>query len=566
MYKLRSLVIFTIVLLFFLILPIFYMIYGDFLVPQLGRATFTILQYLEQPTTGKVIDNTLEFSIISSMITVILALVYAWIIARIEVPGRRFFLLLPILGLAMPDVIKAIGWTYLFNPNAGLVNVFFENVFKIHALFDIYTMTGLIIVRAVSNVPLSYLIIYPAIRSLDSHLEEASKVAGHGYLKTLLKVDVPLIRPAIVASFILAVIGGVNNFDFPYIIGGPARIQTLSTNLYFYVVERVPPSFGDGAIVGIFFAIISTILVTIYIFATKDRFKFQIITGKSITQTFHKVGNWKYVALLVCLAIVGMEFLIPFGTLFVIASTTVFQSGVAGMKLDFPHYFLVALHFPLLFSAMRVTLELGFAGGLFATLLGLFLAYSSVRSGGKQSRFVQYVSSIPLAVPGIVYGVAFLFLFLFAPGLDKLFGTVWALIIAVTFIRIPFATRIMSANFIQLSNELEEASQISGAAFKRTLRRILLPLIKSGFLNAFMYCTIDSMSDLGGVVLLAFGAATPFTVYLIQLYNGFVIVNGFSEPIVAAAAVMFVGIISLIITGISVLSHFWGRSNVAMQG
>ena len=439
----------------------------------------------------------------------ILALAYAWIIARIEVPGRRFFLLLPILGIAMPDVIKAIGWTYLFNPNAGLVNVFLENITGVRALLNIYSMTGLIVVRAVSNVPLSYLIIYPAIRSLDSHMEEASKVAGHGYLETLLRVDVPLIRPAIVASFILAVIGGVNNFDFPYIIGGPARIQTLSTNLYFYVVERVPPSFGDGAIVGVLFAAISTILVTIYLFATKDRFKFQVITGKSVTQTFHKVGKWKYVALLVCLAVIGMEFVIPFGTLFVIASTTIFQNGVAGMQVDFPHYFLVALKFPLLFSAVRVTLELGFIGGLSATLLGLFLAYSSVRSGGKQSRFVQYVSSIPLAVPGVVYGVAFLFMFLLAPGFDKLFGTVWALIIAVTFIRLPFATRIMSSNFIQLSNELEEASQISGAAFRRTLLRVLLPLIKGGFLNAFMYCSIDSMADLGGVVLLAFGSCHP---------------------------------------------------------
>ena len=295
-------------------------------------------------------------------------------------------------------------------------------------------------------------------------MEEASKIAGHGYLKTLLKVDVPLIRPAIVASFILAVIGGVNNFDFPYIIGGPARIQTLSTNFYFYVVQRVPPSFGDGAIVGVFFAIISTMLVTIYLLATKDRFKFQVITGKSLTQTFHKVGNWRYVALLVCLVIIGTEFIIPFGTLLIIASTTIFANGVAGVQLDFPHYFVVALHFPLLFSALRVTLELGFLGGLSATLLGLFLAYSSVRSGGKQSRFVQYVSSIPLAVPGVVYGVAFLFMFLFAPGFNKLFGTVWSLIIAVTFIRLPFATRIMSSNFIQLSNELEEASQISGAA------------------------------------------------------------------------------------------------------
>ena len=193
------------------------------------------------------------------------------------------------------------------------------------------------------------------------------------------------------------------------------------------------------------------------------------------------------------------------------------------------------------------------------------MAYSSVRSGGKQSRFVQYVTSIPLAVPGIVYGVAFLFMFLLAPGFNKLFGTVWSLVIAVTFIRLPFATRIMSSNFIQLSNELEEASQISGAKFRRTITRVLLPLIKAGFLNAFMYCTIDSMSDLGGVVLLAFGAATPFTVYLLQLYNGFVIVNGFSEPIVAAAAVMFVGIIALIIAGISLVAHFWGRANIVMQ-
>ena len=502
----------------------------------------------------------------SSAITVVLSLSYAWILARIDVPGRRFFLLLPILGIAMPDVIKAIGWTYLFNPNAGLVNVFLENIFKTRGIADIYSMGGLILVRAISNVPLSYLIIYPAIRSLDLHLDEASKIAGHGFLRTLVSVDLPLIRPAIVASFILAVIGGVNNFDFPYIIGGPARIQTLSTNLYFYAVERVPPNFGDGAIVGILFAIISTILVTIYLVATKDRFKFQVITGKSVMQSFQNVGRWKYVALLVCVAIIGMEFVIPFGTLLVIASTTIFAAGIGGaIQLDFPHYFLVALKFPLLFAAVKVTLEIGFLGGLSATVLGLFMAYSSVRSGGKQSRFVQYVTSIPLAVPGIVYGIGFLFMFLIAPGFNVLFGTIWALIIAMTFIRLPFTTRIMSSNLIQLSSELEEASQISGASFRRTMTRVLLPLIKTGFLNAFMYSSIDSMADLGGVVLLAFGAATPFTVYLIQLYNGFVIVNGFSEPIVAAAAVMFVGIIALIISAISIVAHFWGRSNIVMQ-
>ncbi len=563
MYKVKSLILLAVALLFFLVLPLVYMSIGDYLVPDIGRATFTFYQYLSQPSTGTVLENTLVFSLASSAITVVLSLTYAWIVARINVPGRRALLLLPILGIAMPDVIKAIGWTYLFNPNAGLVNVAIESILKTRKpIFDLYSMGGLVFVRAVSNVPLSYLIIYPAIMSLDPSLDEASRIAGHGYLRSLLQVNIPLIRPAIVISFVLAVIGGINNFDYPFIIGGPARIQVLATQLYFYVETRIPSSYGDAAFIGIFFAIISTIGVTIYIWLTRDRFRFQVVTGRSRVHAFQNVGNWKYVAFLICIVIIGMEFIIPFGTLLLISMTSIYVTGIGSVHLDFPKYYIEAIKFPLLFNSLTLTLEVGFLAGLAATAISVLLAYAETRTGSWQSRFVQYVTSIPLAVPGIVYGVALLWTFLLAPGFHTLYGTAWPLVIVLIFVEIPFTMRIISGNFIQLSNELEDASQISGASFWKALRRILTPLIKVGILNCFMFSFVDSMSNLGAVVLVSTGKAIPFTVYLLQLYTGVVILGGFSTPIVAAASVMFVCIIAAILVIISVIAHFWGRSNL----
>ena len=128
--------------------------------------------------------------------------------------------------------------------------------------------------------------------------------------------------------------------------------------------------------------------------------------------------------------------------------------------------------------------------------------------------------------------------------------------IALVFIRLPFSTRIVSGNMVQISNDLEDASQVAGAGFTRTFTRVLMPLIKEGLFNSFVYTLIDSMRELGGVVILATAATPTFTTLLLQYYNE----STSDIGTVAAASVIFTGIIMLLLVAASVVRHYWGRT------
>ena len=181
----------------------------------------------------------------------------------------------------------------------------------------------------------------------------------------------------------------------------------------------------------------------------------------------------------------------------------------------------------------------------------------ALKSRTRGARLADFISAVPLAFPGVVYGVALFWTFLLIPGLSVLYGTIWPLVIALVFIRLPFSTRIVSSNMVQISNDLEDASQVAGSRFTRTFTRILMPLIKEGLFNSFVYTLIDSMRELGGVVILATVGTPTFTTLLLEYYNS----NTSEFGAVAAASVMFTGIIMVLLAAAAVVHHYWGRTS-----
>jgi len=135
---------------------------------------------------------------------------------------------------------------------------------------------------------------------------------------------------------------------------------------------------------------------------------------------------------------------------------------------------------PFFYQSLTATIEIGIIAAVGATAIGAIISYATLRTMRKSARRVEYITSVPLTVPSIVYGIALFWMFLIVPGFNKLYGTVIPLVISVTFVRLPFASRIISANLVQVSNDLEEASQVAGSRFSRTFFRIFLPLIRQG--------------------------------------------------------------------------------------
>ncbi len=558
MYKSKLLVIVVVAVFLLLLIPVFALLVGLSFFPALGKTNYSLIGYFTLPSTLSLVESTLEFSITAAVFTTIFAVFYAWFIARTDVYGKRFLELLPVLGLSVPLLFKAFAWSYLLNPNAGIINVLLNHILGRGVLnFDIYSMGGLIFAQSFTNVPLAYLVILPAMKSMDANLEEASRIAGKGILATFRDVTFPIIRPAVFSAFVLAVIGGVGTLEFPYLLGLPGHVHVLATEILFWTQESVPPAYGTAAEVSILYALITLVAVTIYIWSTRRAFRFQVVTGRSVSRGVQKLGRMRSLALLICFGIVFFEFILPFLTLFLMSISNIYGSQLVNLKFNFPGAYISALEIPGLFSSLQTSIEFGLIAAIAATVVGSLLSYAAYKVKSRGARLAEYISALPLAFPGVVYGVALFWTFLLVPGLHSIYGTIWPLAISLVFIRLPFSTRIVSGNMVQVSNELEEASQVSGSGFLRTFTRILLPLTRAGLFNSFVYTFIDSLRELGGVILLVTAQSVPFTVLLLHYYNTATLFSDIN--VVAAASVIFTGMIGLFLTLGAIFLHFWGR-------
>ena len=357
MYGTRTLLAVSLVVFVLLIIPVFALVVGISFFPLLGTSSFTFWRYVALPSTINAIENTLEFSVVSAAFTTVFATTYAWLVARTDVPGKRILELLPILGLSVPLLFKAFSWDFLLNPSSGIINSLLRLVFGPGApVLNIQTMGGLIFVQSFTNVPIVYLITLAAMKSMDSSLEEASRVSGRGVLSTFGRVTVPLVRPAVISAFLLAIIGGVGAFEFPYVLGTPGGLHFLATEVYFYAQERVPPAYGSAGDVSVLYAAIAIVCVSAYILSTRQSFKFQVVAGRSAAR-LQRLGTYRYLACLVCFAILFFEFILPFGGLLLISSSTIFASNLNSIQVNFPTFYLVALKIPLLLDSLRTTLS-----------------------------------------------------------------------------------------------------------------------------------------------------------------------------------------------------------------
>ena len=527
---------FSLIFLVVFLVPIFYLVYGSMFF-QIGGATLTLetfVNVMTSPKTGYLLINTLVFAAGGATLAVCLATTYAWIIVRTDVPGKRLLELLPILPLTMPFLVKAFAWIFLFSPHNGLVNLMLEQVFGVKSILNIYSMPGLIFAIGTGGLPLAYLTIEPAVKALNPALEEASRVAGNGILKTLRRITIPVLIPAILSAFLLLLIIGLGNFDYPFMLGNPAGIDTLATEVYFAIYEIQPAQYGVASIISIIYLVLALCTVSAYIYVTRKTFKFVVVTGKAARESVHSLRRWKYVALAVCFMILFFAFLLPYGTL-VMMSLTSFLSAAGGhVQFSFTlNNYVAALNLPSFFLALRNSLALGLAAGAIGTGIASVLSYAALKSKVRGARFVEFISSIPLAFPGIVYGLALFWTFLLLPGVSMMYGTIWPLVVALVFLYLPYCTRMVSASLIQIADELEESSRVSGAAWGRTFYKVVLPLMRRGLLNSFLYAFINSLRELGAVVLLVTAQSVVVTTLLLNLQSQ----HAFALNTVAAASV-----------------------------
>ncbi|MEM4303199.1 MAG: ABC transporter permease subunit, partial [Candidatus Caldarchaeum sp.] len=405
------------VFLLFLILPVVFLVSST----SFGG----LFKELTTPHIMQAIINTYIYGGGGAIVAILLGGIYAWFVNRTDMPAKYFFHILTLLPLTVPIVIKAISWVFLLSPRIGLINLWYQQAFNSsEPVFNIYSMPGLIFALGVGGVPLAYLTMSSAFNSIDSSFEEASLVSGAGKLRTTLAITVGVARPAILSAFLLLFLIGIMNFDYPFILGTPARIETLATLVYSYVKERVPPSYSAAINISIVYLMMTIALMSVYIWSTRQLFRFATVTGRMRTQTVLNLGKWRYLGVAVCGAIIGFSFLLPFLIVLLVSLMpyyTVKADMFAALTLD---NYMKLFQQNLFWTSLQNSFIMSVSTGLLATLMAVMVSYVILRSKSRWTKVLEYLSVLPLSYPGVVYSLALLWMFLTVPFFSTyLYGT-----------------------------------------------------------------------------------------------------------------------------------------------
>ena len=230
----------------FLLIPLVYLVWTSFSPGLLDRdQSRTLDNYREvfgSSGLWQLIGNSLVYGVGVCVLAVTIGGSLAWVGERTNAPLRGWLLPIGLMPLAIPGVLFTLSGILLFSPDTGLVNQFFASFLPIDNLLNIYTLPGMILVEGAQASPLAYLMISGYLKSVDSSLEEASRVAGAGVSRTLRRITAPLGAPTLLGVLLLIFVRTIESFETPALIGIPARIPVFTSRIYLAIRDS-PPNF-----------------------------------------------------------------------------------------------------------------------------------------------------------------------------------------------------------------------------------------------------------------------------------------------------------------------------------
>ncbi|HEY7713355.1 MAG TPA: iron ABC transporter permease [Candidatus Binatia bacterium] len=519
------------------------------------QAGITISKYVEVFSNEqflKAIWNTLIISTWVGVIAVIIGALLAWLVTRTDLPWKKPIRALVMASFVTPPFLGAFAWTLLAGPNAGALNKFYRFVTGSEdALFNIFTMPGLIFVMALYSFPYVFSMIANVCELISSDLEDAAEILGASKWRIAWTVTFPLAMPALIGGFILAFLHSLSLFGAPAILGLPAGLHTITTQIW--ALFQYPPRLDMAAAFSV-----PLLLATMLLIAAQKKLLgrrgFSTVGGKGGQKRLIRLGWTRVPVLLLVFGILSLSVFLPYWILLKAA-----LSKAWAMPLSWDNFTLNNLTFAFFQYgdtqlAIYNTFKLGILTATVGTLLATLIAYITNRNLFRGARYLTFFALAPLVIPGIVLAVG-LFIAYTRPPL-VLYGTVWILFVAYLTKEMPIGFSQAESTFKSIHPELEDASRVIGANRLTSLKDITAPLARSGLIAAWSFIFIGVIRELSASILLFAPKSKVVSVVIFDLKE---------EGQVGVIAVL--GILLLLVSFAVILMVQWlaGRDPVATR-
>lgn len=451
--------------------------------------------------------HSLEVALSSTVIATAIGAFLAWLVARTDLPWRRFFRTAFVLPFLIPPFVGAIAWLYILGPVGYLNRLWMTLTGSSEPLFVVYGYAGIVLVLVLHDIPLVYLTVLGGLERMNPELEEAAQISGSGTWRVMRTITLPLMVPVLLAAAVLTFTSDIAEFGIPAVLGFSQGYFVLPVKIYEQIARGfAADSIGLAAALAV--VLMSTgalaLLVQRWLLRGDRAQRYVVISGKSMHPNRVRLGSARWWFFALCLALVLVTTVLPVAA---VALTSLIRSvglSPAPENWSLRHFEAVLTGLPAATRGIRNSLVLAVSAATIVAVLGALIAYLIVRTRLRGRALLDVSASLPYAIPGTVFALGVILAWLRPfPGVAfTLYNTLWIILIAYVGRYMIFGVRPTAASLAQVHTSLEEAARVSGAGWLRTFRDIVLPLVLPGIFAAWFLVFIPTLRELTVSILL----------------------------------------------------------------
>lgn len=498
-----------------------------------GSGTLTLRNYADLLTSRAFLSaagNSFTLAIVSTVVATAVGVMGAFCFTRLELPGMRWLRGVMALPVYLSQLVLAFGWYVLYGPS-GYITLAVQRWLS-DTPWNLYSILGMGVLAGVSQAPYVTVLCSSALSLSNGSLEDAARSTGARPWRVMTTITLPLMRPSIFYSALLAFVGGLELLSIPLIFGAPSNLEFFTTFLYREALGQTTPDYGLLGAAAVCMLICVAILVVIQQRVLGNTQRFVTLRGKAQRHRPLRVGKWRYALAALWWTYLTITILLPIVGLLA-RSAVQFLSPLVS-----PLAYLTTSNYRQIFTqseywhAITNSLFVAGVGAALATAFVALVVLCVQRTRFRGGRLLEVLCLAPRAVPGIVVGIGFLWLTLWLPGMGVLYGTLWLLIIAFSMRNLPTAFAAMAPTFMQIGRELDQASRTCGATWWQTCRNVVLPLARPAMAGSYLLLFVSFLKEYAAAVFLVAPSSQVIGPTMLRLWT-----NGDFGPVAALSIV-----------------------------
>ena len=486
--------------------------------------------------------RTLWLALMTASGATVLGLAFALAATRTPLPFKKGLRMLTVLPIITPPFVIGLALMLLFG-RAGVVTELRSSLFGIAPGRWLYGLTGIWIAQVLSFTPVAFLVLIGVVEGVSPSLEEASQTLRASRWRTFRSVSLPLMAPGLANAFLIGFIESMADFGNPMVLGGSHGV--LSTEIFFSVVgaQNDPSRAAVLAIILLCFTLGAFILQRLWL-AGKN---FATVTGKGDSGQHCGLPRALRYGVYTLVIPWGLFTLIIYGMILIGGFV---QSWGLDNSLTLAHYVRAfGLHWDqgqiiwtgVAWNSFWTTMEIALIAAPLTAIVGLLTAWLIVRQKFAGRQTFEFMLMLSFAIPGTVIGVSYIMAYHLPP--LEITGTALILVACFVFRNMPVGVRGGIAAMSQLDRSLDEASLTLGAGSFRTLRKVILPLLKPAISAALVYAFVRAITSISAVIFLVSAQYNMATSYIVGLVE-----NGEYGVAIAYSSVLIVVMLVVILS------------------